>query len=394
MTKILFLAANPADTNELQLQEESRAIDQSLRMAAFRDSFDIRSHWAVHYADLPELLMRYEPDIVHFSGHGSSTGEIILDEGNGRGHPVSPQALSRLFTILKDNIRCVVLNACFSQIQAEAIAEHIDCVVGMNKAISDTAAIDFAAAFYQGLGFGRSVQTAFDLACNRIDLANLAEQDTPQLLARRANPRQVMLVKSAPADEPKSAQQSASAEDSTRSSREQPSGSSQVVFQGPATFESDFAMQNIYKTDQSTKVAHDLIVDHGAVATFGSQNVHVETRLATDLSAAQVSEVQRLIEQLREQLAQAEIPETKKIVGQEYIQQLGDELVKTADRPDPSIIKVAGEWLLKNVPTLAGTLTSVFLNPIVGKVVAAAGDIAAEWVKARFDSLHQNEPQA
>ena len=31
MIKILFLAANPIDINELQLQEEGRAIDQVLR---------------------------------------------------------------------------------------------------------------------------------------------------------------------------------------------------------------------------------------------------------------------------------------------------------------------------------------------------------------------------
>jgi hypothetical protein len=52
--------------------------------------------------------------------------------------------------------------------------------------------------------------------------------------------------------------------------------------------------------------------------------------------------------------------------------------------PDASTIKVAGDWLLKNVPALTGALTSLFVNPIVGKVVEAAGDLAAKWVKERL----------
>jgi hypothetical protein len=77
-----------------------------------------------------------------------------------------------------------VLNACYSERQAQAIAQYIDCVIGMSKAIGDTAAISFSAAFYQALGYGRSVKMAFDLGCSQIDLANLEEQDTPKLLTQ------------------------------------------------------------------------------------------------------------------------------------------------------------------------------------------------------------------
>lgn len=67
--------------------------------------------------------------------------------------------------------------------------------VGMSKAIRDVAGITFAAAFYQALGFGRDVRTAFDLGCVQIDLGNLGEQDTPKLLvAPGKDPRQIVLV--------------------------------------------------------------------------------------------------------------------------------------------------------------------------------------------------------
>ena len=194
MIKILFLAANPTDTARLRLDEEVRAIDQALQLARFRDAFDLQQAHAVRVADLQGLLMRYQPHIVHFSGHGSETGAIILQDDRGRATPVPPQALTNVFALLKDNIRVVVLNACFSQPQAEAIAQHIDCVVGMSEEIGDTAARDFAAAFYGALAYGRSVKTAFELGRNQIDLAGLQDQDVPQLLAPNSDPTTVTFV--------------------------------------------------------------------------------------------------------------------------------------------------------------------------------------------------------
>lgn len=216
MIKILFLAANPDGTERLRLDQEVRAIDRALREGKHRDRFDLLQHSAVTVDDLPALLLRHQPDIVHFSGHGSNQGAIFLEPGSGRsdheceedvedqsapsGRPgyVSARSLSRTFEILKDNVRCVVLNACYSDVQARGISEHVDVVIGMSRAISDKAAINFASAFYLGLGFGRDVRTAFELGCNAIDLMRLPEQDTPKLVASRMSPRDLILL-SAPA---------------------------------------------------------------------------------------------------------------------------------------------------------------------------------------------------
>ena len=47
----------------------------------------------------------------------------------------------------------MILNACYSKKQAEAITQVIDCAIGMNDAIGDEAAITFAASFYRAIGF-------------------------------------------------------------------------------------------------------------------------------------------------------------------------------------------------------------------------------------------------
>lgn len=193
--RILFLAANPKGTDQLRLDEEVREIDEALlQKAEFRDKFELKQQWAVRVSDLQAHLLRFQPDIVHFSGHGSAESEIILEDNSGNSKAVSDRALSQLFSVLKDNIRCVVLNACYSASQAQAIAEHIDCVIGMSNAIGDMAAISFAKSFYQALGYGRTIDTAFKLGVSQIDLEGLNEQDTPQLLSLNSDPEKMVFV--------------------------------------------------------------------------------------------------------------------------------------------------------------------------------------------------------
>jgi hypothetical protein len=194
--KILFLAANPGDTNKLALDEEIREITSKIRAAECRDSIDIISAWAVRPDDLLQLLNQHKPQIVHFSGRGSGSSEIILTDNNGVSKPVSSMALTALFKTLKDNVKAVVLNACFSREQAEAVTQVIDCAVGMSDSIGDTAAITFAASFYRAIGFGRSIQEAFDQGITALLLEDIPEDNTPKLLVKSGvDPSQVFVVR-------------------------------------------------------------------------------------------------------------------------------------------------------------------------------------------------------
>lgn len=182
--KILFLGANPADIHQLQLGKEAREIEAKIQAASLREYFELETQWAVRPADLMEALLRFQPHIVHFSGHGSPTEEIILEDNDGKSRPVSKQALIGLFKVLKDNVRIIVLNSCYSRPQAEALSELIDYTVGASKAIKDKSAVAFAAAFYLALAYGRSVQDAFNLARLQIDIDGLPGSDIPTLMAR------------------------------------------------------------------------------------------------------------------------------------------------------------------------------------------------------------------
>ena len=193
--KILFLASNPDETARLALDKEARSIREKLRASQYRDAFEFHTEWAVRPKDLLQYFREYRPHIVHFSGHGSPSAELELEDDNGAAKPVSKAALVTLFKVMKENIRVVLLNACYSHSQSEAIAEHIDCTIGMNKAIGDQAAIVFAAEFYGALGFGYSVKDAFEQAQTALMLEGIPEENTPELIARAGiDSAQVFLV--------------------------------------------------------------------------------------------------------------------------------------------------------------------------------------------------------
>ncbi|MBU7582282.1 MAG: AAA-like domain-containing protein [Nostoc sp. TH1S01] len=194
MKKILILSAHPTNGRPLRLDQEVREIQAGLKRAKSRDKFEIISSWAVRPEDLRRALLDYEPEIVHFSGHGAGNQGLVLENEAGKGQLVSTEALTKLFSLFQDKIECVLLNACYSEVQAEAIFQHIDCVVGMNQEIGDEAAREFAVGFYDALGADRSYQDAYEFGCNAIDLKSIPESSTPVLKTRKQQVKQTQVT--------------------------------------------------------------------------------------------------------------------------------------------------------------------------------------------------------
>ncbi|GIE35409.1 hypothetical protein Ait01nite_084540 [Actinoplanes italicus] len=182
--RILMLAANPQPGARLAIDEEAREITEKLRLSQDRDDFDLITRWAVRPADLLQSLNEHRPHIVHFSGHGTTTGEIMLAAADRGPQQVSPEALAAVFRATPDNTRVVLLNACYSAVQAQAIGTYIDFIIGMQAPINDRSATIFAAAFYSALGFGRSLRQAFEQGVAALMLHGMPDHDVPQLLIR------------------------------------------------------------------------------------------------------------------------------------------------------------------------------------------------------------------
>ena len=182
--RILFLAANPLDMSRLRLDEEARQIDKKIRSADFRDDFDLIPFLAAQPSDLHEALLRHKPHILHFSGHGNRTQGVMFQDNEGNAAPVKKEVLGSLLGILRDNIRVVVLNACYSKSQSGSIIKAIDYTVVMNKPIHDESAVAFSASFYRALAFGRTVKESFDLGVNELLLLGVPGHKTPEIVIR------------------------------------------------------------------------------------------------------------------------------------------------------------------------------------------------------------------
>ncbi len=174
--KILILEANPRQ--DLSLDKEIRSLRRVIDDAGDRTKFRIKDGAAVRKDRLHELLLSFEaeepkddPMIVHFCGHGTGEKGLVFENQQGNSDLVSTNTLKDFFALFEKRVVCVVMNACYSEIQAEAINKHIKYVIGMNQAIRDDAAIAFSIGFYRALGYDKSIENSFGFGKNAIQLA-------------------------------------------------------------------------------------------------------------------------------------------------------------------------------------------------------------------------------
>jgi hypothetical protein len=150
MIRILFLAANPEDTSRLRLDYEFNSIDDMLQMTPYKHQFDLVLRHGISTKNYNSYFFDLNRRLSIFLDMVVIMGSLIFQNEFGLSEEVTPTALELLFRIIGKTIRCVVLNACYSEIQAEGIVKYVDCVVGMSHTIRDDAASLFASSFYHG----------------------------------------------------------------------------------------------------------------------------------------------------------------------------------------------------------------------------------------------------
>jgi hypothetical protein len=186
LKSILLMAANPKGTSSLRLQEEEREIKERLRLAGY-GKVPINSTEATRPRDIQQAMLDFKPQIVHFSGHGAGQDGLVFEDVVGQEKLVSSEALANLFKLFSKRLECIILNACYSESQAKAIVKYIDYVIGMSQDIGDRAAIEFSVGFYAALGAGESIEFAYEMGCNAIELEGIPEQLIPILFKKDSN---------------------------------------------------------------------------------------------------------------------------------------------------------------------------------------------------------------
>jgi len=198
--KILFFAADPlavlpnGRTAALQLGEDVRAVRERVEGSGHASELEFDWRLAARTDDLVKALRDTRPTVVHFSGHGGND-ELVLTSADGRGaRRVDADTLKRIFDAFPNRVRLVVLSACYSKPQAEAICELVGCAIGTSGPILDEDAIQFNAAFYAAIASGESLKAAFDQASAQLKLNHPQATRLEPLVRRGVDPARVYLV--------------------------------------------------------------------------------------------------------------------------------------------------------------------------------------------------------
>ncbi len=200
---VLFLASNPTDQkHQLRLDEEARSITEMIRKTEYRDSIEFETRWAIRPEDIFQAINELNPVVIHFSGHGSERDEIALLKPDGTTKLVGLDAIIQTLMVYSDDIRLVFFNTCHSHNQARVVTEHVEAAIGMNTSIGDEAARIFSSQFYSALGFGSSLQKAFNQAKARLMMENITEENIPELFVQDGySPEHIVIVRPAEEDD-------------------------------------------------------------------------------------------------------------------------------------------------------------------------------------------------
>jgi tetratricopeptide (TPR) repeat protein len=211
--RILVVAANPLGSSPLKLDHEVKTIQEALTRSRKRDNFVVEYRLAATPSELRRALLDVEPHVLHFSGHGAgekgllfvsdeSAGAIYRsDSGEVRSRStdsneikfVPAQPLANLLQLCEDHLECVVLNACYSDVQGNAISANIPFTIGMRDVVEDNVAIKFSQGFYDAIGAGKGYESAFKWGKVAIEF-DLANDEAAKILVLRRKGETIQII--------------------------------------------------------------------------------------------------------------------------------------------------------------------------------------------------------
>jgi hypothetical protein len=141
-------------TPEISIPEELQEIERDIKDN--NSKFNVKATYVTTNKQVAELIQGASPNtqIIHISAEGRpEDGAIeIIDQKNNKKDFLKPDVLASFFESA-NNIRCVILNFCYSKPVTELIkkSNRIPCVIGIEGKIEVAGAAYFSSSFYKAL---------------------------------------------------------------------------------------------------------------------------------------------------------------------------------------------------------------------------------------------------
>lgn len=187
---VLYMFANPDPDPDpdkyIRPDAEAKRVLEAIRGSKYRDNVRIEVRPAAGLQTVLDGLNDHMPQVVHFSGHSSSTG--IVGDSGALGRPATEylpfELLASALAAVDQPPSVVVLNSCYSAAARQKVLKSVPIMIGMTDSVSDTAAVAFATQFYAALASGNSVRSAFNQGVIAVSMVSLNEKETANLFER------------------------------------------------------------------------------------------------------------------------------------------------------------------------------------------------------------------
>ncbi|MTW13418.1 CHAT domain-containing protein [Pseudoduganella eburnea] len=167
MKSILIVYSSPADLERLRIDREHRRIEEVINLGKEQVVSVDRKH-AATLQDLARTIADRQYDVIHFSGHGGSSG-LYFDTNADSSNLVSADHLAKLINSTQKTLCAVVLMSCFSSDMALSLLSAAPYVISITGDADDEATIDFVGHFYEHYLRTQSIESAFRFANAYVD---------------------------------------------------------------------------------------------------------------------------------------------------------------------------------------------------------------------------------
>ena len=124
------------------------------------------------------------------------------------------------------------------------------------------------------------------------------------------------------------------------------------------------------------------IGDNASQVAVG-KNIHQQqVNGSSAVTEADLQQVRALFADFKKQI-ELQAPPDKKAAALERVDELQQEVL--SKKPELSTFDYVKKWFSKNLPGLLGGITSLVVNPIIGKVVEAGAGLAVNALKQHFE---------
>lgn len=199
---VAWALSNPGATAHIETGMEVRALDEICRRNQRERS--LKRLDAARFSDIRTAFLEFNPHILHFSGHATKAGSLILHGDGFEDDEVDRDDFVGLLRILRtidgSRLRVVFLNACYTW-ELSPLAKEADVdVIGWTGEVFDFEAIVAVEVFYETYFAKQNTEVAVRLSKQQvaierkkkiesgdIDVLSHGDRSDVELVMARAN---------------------------------------------------------------------------------------------------------------------------------------------------------------------------------------------------------------